>query len=55
MYQPQPFVTRLSFKASDRPEAEEARDRLIARYGDAGDSAQVIVALGGDGFMLCTG
>jgi NAD+ kinase len=55
MYTPQPALTRLSFKASDRPEAEEARDRLIARYGDVGeDAAQVIVALGGDGFMLET-
>jgi NAD+ kinase len=49
------FVTRLTFVASTRPEAEEARDRLAARYGDAGvDEAQVIVALGGDGFMLET-
>ncbi len=55
MYQPQPALTRLSFKASDRPEAEEARERLVARYGDVGeDAAQVIVALGGDGFMLET-
>lgn len=50
-----PFVTRLTFVASSRPEAEEARDRLAARYGDGGlDEAQVIVALGGDGFMLET-
>jgi NAD+ kinase len=50
-----PFVTRLTFKASDRPEAQEARERLSARYGDVGDeNAQVIVALGGDGFMLET-
>ncbi|HWU79434.1 MAG TPA: NAD(+)/NADH kinase, partial [Caulobacter sp.] len=55
MYQPQPFVTRLSFKASDRPEAQEARERLTARYGDVGEeNAQTIVALGGDGFMLET-
>jgi NAD+ kinase len=55
MYTPQPALTRLHFKASDRPEAEEARDRLTARYGDVGeDAAQVIVALGGDGFMLET-
>ena len=45
--------TRLAFVASDRPEAQEARERLTARYGDHGvDSAEVIVALGGDGFML---
>lgn len=49
------FVTRLTFVASSRPEAQEARDKLAARYGDAGvDDAQVIVALGGDGFMLET-
>src|ERR671912_2186059 len=50
-----PFVTRLTFVASSRPEAQEARDKLADRYGDAGvDDAQVIVALGGDGFMLET-
>jgi NAD+ kinase len=55
MFQPEPFVTRLTFVASDRPEAEEAKARLAARYGDAGPgAAQVIVALGGDGFMLET-
>jgi NAD+ kinase len=49
------FVTRLTFVASSRPEAQEARDKLVARYGDAGiENAQVIVALGGDGFMLET-
>lgn len=49
------FVTRLTFVASNRPEAQEARDKLVARYGDAGvENAQVIVALGGDGFMLET-
>lgn len=53
MFKPEPFVTRLAFLASDRPEAQEARERLVARYGDAGEAqAQVIVALGGDGFML---
>jgi NAD+ kinase len=53
MYKATPAVTRLHFTASDRPEAQEARDRLAERYGDVGeDKAQVIVALGGDGFML---
>jgi len=53
MFKAEPHVTRLAFLASDRPEAQEARDALALRYGDAGtDSAQVIVALGGDGFML---
>ena len=41
------------FVASDTPEAMQARERLIARYGQAGrDRAEFIVALGGDGFML---
>jgi NAD+ kinase len=48
-------MTRLTFVASDRPEAQEARERLADRYGDVGpDKAQVVVALGGDGFMLET-
>ena len=48
-------VTRLAFVASDRPEAQAARNRLAARYGDAApQDAQVIGALGGDGFMLET-
>ncbi len=55
MFKPEPFVTRLAFVASERPEAQEARDRLSARYGDLPeDKAQVVVALGGDGFMLET-
>lgn len=46
---------RLSFVASDRPEAQAARAVLAARYGDlAPTEAEVIVALGGDGFMLET-
>lgn len=55
MTKPEPFVTHLAFTASDRPEALEAKDALVARYGQASpDQAQVIVALGGDGFMLET-
>src|SRR4051812_17270188 len=55
MFDAKPMVTRLGFTASDRPEAIEARERLARRYGDAPDNeAQVIVALGGDGFMLET-
>lgn len=55
MFNAAPFVTRLAFAASERPEAQEALQRLRARYGDAGPAAaQVIVALGGDGFMLET-
>jgi len=46
---------RLAFTASDRPEAQEARDRLEVRYGHVDEAdAQVVVALGGDGFMLET-
>ena len=45
----------LAFVASDRPEAEAARVALSARYGSVPEEqADVIVALGGDGFMLET-
>jgi NAD+ kinase len=48
-------VTRIAFTASERPEAQDARSRLAARYGDVPlAEAEVIVALGGDGFMLET-
>lgn len=46
---------RIAFAASDAPLAQEARARLAAAYGDVPpDRAEVIVALGGDGFMLQT-
>ena len=45
---------KIHFVASDSPEAQAAVVRLRERYGDAGDNASVIVALGGDGFMLQT-
>jgi NAD+ kinase len=46
---------RLAFAASDRPEAQEARHRLAHRYGAGPEQdADVVVALGGDGFMLET-
>ncbi len=55
MNQSAPPSIRVAFAASDRPEAEQARDALIARYGEIPESeANVIVALGGDGFMLET-
>jgi NAD+ kinase len=55
MFDAKPKVTRLAFVASDRPEATEARERLARRYGDAPENeAQVVIALGGDGFMLET-
>jgi NAD+ kinase len=44
---------RLAFVASDRPEAQAARARLARRHGDVPEAeADVVVALGGDGFML---
>jgi NAD+ kinase len=46
---------RIAFVASPIPEAREAHAQLCKRYGDAGaGTADVIVALGGDGFMLQT-
>ena len=46
---------KIAFVASDAPIAQDARARLVARYGDCPvDEADVIVALGGDGFMLQT-
>jgi NAD+ kinase len=48
-------VRKLAFVASDRPEAQEVRSRLAAHYGEVPEAeADVIVALGGDGFMLET-
>lgn len=46
---------RIALVASHGPEAQAELDRLKQRYGDhAPDQADVIVALGGDGFMLRT-
>lgn len=46
---------RIAFVSSQTPEADAARERLIARYGAvAEEDADVIVALGGDGLMLQT-
>lgn len=51
-FQPHP---RIAVCASERPEAERARERLTVLYGSVPeDEADVIVALGGDGFMLET-
>jgi NAD+ kinase len=45
----------LAFISSDSPDAREAASRLAALYGQCGiENADVIVALGGDGFMLQT-
>ena len=48
-------VKRLAFLSAATPEAEAARTRLVQLYGDADPTAaDIIVALGGDGFMLQT-
>jgi NAD+ kinase len=48
-------VRSIAFVSSNTPEAEQARARLSARYGNAQpEEADVIVALGGDGLMLQT-
>src|SRR5246127_1528259 len=45
----------IAFVASDTPSAQKARRLLIRRYGDAlPETADVGVALGGDGLMLST-
>jgi NAD+ kinase len=45
----------IAFVASQSPEAQDALQRLAGRYGNAPvESADVIVALGGDGLMLQT-
>lgn len=47
--------SKFAFKASTRPSAKEARQALIAKYGNHDPAeADVIIALGGDGFMLET-
>jgi NAD+ kinase len=52
---PKSPYARIAFVASPNPEAEQARQRLAARYGDAPiETADVVVALGGDGLMLQT-
>jgi len=46
---------KIAFLASDAPVAQTARHTLAGRYGDVPpEQADVIVALGGDGFMLRT-
>ena len=49
------MTKRIAFLASDAPVAQTAHATLIGRYGNAEpQDADVIVALGGDGFMLQT-
>ncbi len=46
---------KLAIRASQRPEAQSARKRLVKLYGDHdATEADAIIALGGDGFMLET-
>ncbi len=43
----------IAFAASDQPEAQSALSRLTKRYGNCiPEEADVVVALGGDGFVL---
>ncbi|MGA1232524.1 MAG: NAD(+)/NADH kinase, partial [Lutimaribacter sp.] len=45
----------IAFAASEAPLAQTARAALVGQYGNVPeDQADVIVALGGDGFMLQT-
>jgi len=49
------MTLKIAFVASKAPVAQTALNTLVARYGDVPtDKADVIVALGGDGFMLHT-
>ncbi|WP_074736445.1 NAD kinase [Ruegeria halocynthiae] len=49
------MTKRIAFLASDAKVAQTARETLVARYGHAAPrDADVVVALGGDGFMLNT-
>ncbi len=50
-----PMSQRIAFLASEAQVAKVAQEELIARYGNvAPERADIIVALGGDGFMLQT-
>jgi NAD+ kinase len=55
MSNPPTRFERIAFLASLAPEAEKAHEVLVRRYGNARpEEADVIVPLGGDGFMLRT-
>jgi NAD+ kinase len=46
---------KIAFAASKAQPAQEALDRMVERYGNLPfEQAEVVVALGGDGFMLQT-
>ena len=52
---PESLTLKIAFAAARSATAQTARAALIGRYGDADPAeADVIVALGGDGFMLRT-
>ena len=45
--------SQIAFVAADTPDAQSALQKLTERYGEhRPEEADVIVALGGDGFML---
>src|SRR5262245_44925539 len=55
MPRPASRYERIAFVASPSPAAQRAPKRLVERYGDARpETADVVVALGGDGLMLRT-
>ncbi len=48
-------TSRIAFRASSTPQAQAALAALVARHGQVHEAeARVVVALGGDGFMLQT-
>jgi NAD+ kinase len=50
-----PRTPRLAFEASPIELAQAARHRLVQRYGEVPmEQAEIVVSLGGDGFMLET-
>lgn len=49
------MAPKLHFVAASTSEGKKALERLVLRYGDAGPAAaDIVVAMGGDGFMLQT-
>ena len=48
-------MTKIAFVASGSPKAQQAKEEMRERYGKVSlEDADVIVAIGGDGFMLQT-
>ena len=49
------LAARIAFSSAQTPTADKAKERLVRRYGDCPiEQALVLVALGGDGYMLET-